>query len=90
MDSLVESTTTEMDCIKSSSGISGISEISDQCARTISIESVNSITNDLNGTTYTDHVIDEKLVDFDNNNEKRIDHVEQQGKKFNLFFYLKK
>lgn len=78
-NALVESTTTELGYSKISSGIGGISEVSDRRARTISIESVNSITNDLNGTPYIGHVIDEKLVDIDNNNEKRIDHAEQQG-----------
>lgn len=80
-NALVESTTTELGYSKIASDIGGISEVSsNRCARTISIESVNSITNnDLNGTSYIGHVIDEKLVDIDNNNEKRIDHAEQQG-----------
>lgn len=72
---MVESTTSEIGCSKSSSGIGGISEVSDQCNRTISIESVNSITNG----TYIDHVIDEKLVDIDNNNEKHIDHTHPES-----------
>lgn len=70
----MESSTSELGCSKSSSGIGGTSEVSDQ-HRTISIE---SITNDLN-EAYSDHVIDEKMDDIDNNNEKFINHDEQGG-----------
>lgn len=87
-DSLVESTTSELGYSKSSSGIGGISEVSDQCNRTISIESVNSMTNDLNGP-FIEHVIDVKLVDIDNNNEKLIDNAEPEGLKFIPQFILR-
>lgn len=29
--------------------------------------------------TYTDHVVDKKMIDIDNNNEKHIDHGKQAG-----------
>ncbi|XP_055315645.1 ribosomal protein S6 kinase alpha-5-like [Sitodiplosis mosellana] len=73
-DSLVESTTSELGYSKSSSGIGGTSEVSDQCTHSISIESNSSITNDLNGR-FIDHG---KLDDIDNNNEKFIDHSNQE------------
>lgn len=83
-DSLMESNTSELGYSKSSSGIGGTSEVSDQCPRTISIE---SITNDLNEAYHIDHAIDEKMDDIDNNNEKFINHDSQEGE-FQFFFFF--
>lgn len=81
----MESTTSELGYSKSSSGIGGTSEVSDQYgARSISIESNSSITNEL-----TETFIDRgKLADIDNNNEKFIDRVNQEEGEFYVFLFL--
>lgn len=86
----MESTTSELGCSKSSSGIGGTSEVSadlDQCTRSISIESNGSITKDMNGR-FIDDVIDEKMDDIDNNNGKFIDHGSQEGRFYFLLNYI--
>lgn len=79
VDSLIQSTTSELGYNKSLSAVGGVSEVSEPFHR-ISIE---SITPDLNGT-YIEHAIEnEKMVDIDNNNEKLIDHTNQEGLFYN-------
>lgn len=71
---------------KSSSGIGGTSEVSDQYPR-ISIESNSYNTNDLNGG-FTDHEIDVKMDDIDNNNEKFIDRGDEEGDYYFFVLFL--
>lgn len=71
-----ESITSNFAFNKPSSDVVGTSVVPSQIARPKSVDPVNSTTNGV----FIDRVItDQKMVDLDNNNEKRNHHREQRG-----------
>lgn len=70
-----DSATSELDYSKSSSGIGGTSEISDQCNRSTSIESTSTGNNDLSAPYRIDETnISNEMENLNNNNDKYIEN----------------